>query len=863
MANGGGGPKIRYKCPFCPFSSDSQAPVHSHLKAKKYRCSGCGFLTCSKEAITQHQMDEHGKPHIQQERQVRQEQQQQAKRPAVGAAAAASAAAVAMSADDGGPAAKKRNVGRSPSGAPSSLMSSPPPLPTSSGIKIGGSPGMGMIQLPTTPVPAPQLMDATATADLPGFGGIKLPQHPAPLNPPAAAPPPPPLPQAPRQITTYTCAICRSYNATTEAAVEEHARLAHNIQQHQLNLGTSGKRYLCQFCDFVSTTSKEEVVNHILSAHPNGSQGPATTYACPHCTYKSTVASEIERHLRESHTLNPPPPPPQPPAIPPEMETTRYACAYCNFVSDSVPAVQAHSLDVHNVALAGADEATEMLQTQQAAAAAAHPPPLPQLVAGSDPSAVAAAPAPLPMICPHCGAGFEESGLFKAHLDSHGSSALASSGATPPSTPNKSVRKGPKPSARKNFCEPCGLQLSDRNAYIAHNRATHPQRNKCQFCDYTSPRPYNVKAHTEQVHYGRKPHACDACDFKASRRSALEQHVQNKHPGHPPPPVGWKRPGEAEDNDIPLLPIKVPGKVEDPSGGENESPNRVLVQPANGSSNLNSLQFMLDDGPGTPTAAAAATTTTTTTAAARDGQVAGGQVVKVEAAVSSGNDSGISSSNHSSSVVVDNLTYPSAQLGVMSDMNDVLNGYHAAVHDDINMVSAEETVVSSNNNEHGGGQQFILSDVALEAGQSGSAAAGNNGEQILATVDITGAAGQQVFDYSAAAENFNGGSGGQQVLASLDVEGMPVGNPAMNPKPKKQFHRNQPSETELTCDLCGYLANSRYAKKRHVKLVHDKRKDYTCTMCNQMFGQHGDAKRHAASKHKIADGSTVKRLCFD
>merc|ERR1719158_550070 len=101
-------------------------------------------------------------------------------------------------------------------------------------------------------------MDATATADLPGFGGIKLPQHPAPLNPPAAAaPPPPPLPQAPRQITTYTCAICRSYNAATGAAVEEHARLAHNIQQHQLNLGTSGKRYLCQFCDFVSTTSKE------------------------------------------------------------------------------------------------------------------------------------------------------------------------------------------------------------------------------------------------------------------------------------------------------------------------------------------------------------------------------------------------------------------------------------------------------------------------------------------------------------------------------------------------------------------------------------------------------------------------------
>lgn len=855
MANGGdgGGPKIRYKCPFCPFSSDSQAPVHSHLKAKKYRCPpprGCGFITCSKEAITQHQMDKHGKTHIQLEQQERQDrQEQQAKRPA----AVSGPAAVAAMSDDGGPAAKKRNIGRSPSGAtgpPPPILSSPPPLPT--GLKLGSS-GMAMIQLPTTPVPPPQLMDATATADLPGLHGIKLPQHPTPPTNPLP-PPPPPLTQTPRQITTYTCAICRSYNATTEAAVEEHARLAHNIQQHQLNLGSTGKRYLCQFCDFVSTTSKEEVVNHILSAHPHGSQGPATTYACPHCTYKSTVASEIERHVRESHTLNPapvpPPPPPPPPVMPPEMETTRYACAYCNFVSDSVSAVQAHSIEVHNLALAGADEATEMLQTTQPP-----PPPLPQLPV--DPvTAAGTAPAPLPMICPHCGAGFDESSLFKAHLDSHGNSALASSGATPPSTPSKStpIRKGPKPSLRKNFCETCSLQLPDRNAYIAHNRANHPQRNKCQFCDYTSPRPYNVKAHTEQVHFGRKPHACDACDFKASRRSALEQHVQNKHPGHPPPPVGWKRPGEADDDDIPLLPIKVPGKVESDLHGENESPNRVLVQPANGSSNLNSLQFMLDDGPGTPTAAGAAGGVAVKMEHGQVTHVVG----KVEAG-SSGNDSGISSSNHSSSVVVDNLTYPSAQLGVMSDMNDVLNGYHAAVHDDINMVSAEETVVSSNNNEHGG-QQFILSDVALE-GQAGSVAVGPNGEQILATVDISSAEGQRaLLDYSAA-ESFNGG-GGQQVLASLDVEGMPEGNP-LNAKPKKQFHRNQPTETELTCDLCGYLANSRYAKKRHVKLVHDKRKDYTCTLCNQMFGQHGDAKRHAASKHKISDGSTVKRLCFD
>ena len=875
MANGGdvgASPKIRYKCPFCPFSSDSQAPVHSHLKAKKYRCSGCGFLTCSKEAITQHQMDKHGKTHIQLEQQERldrqeQQQQQQAKRPGPTAVASMS---------DGGPAAKKRNTGRSPSAAPAPppigpppaiLASPPPPLP-SGGIKLG-SPGMPMIQLPTTPVPPPQLMDAnikletTPTGDLPGLAGIKLPQHPAPPTPPTSAPLPPPLPSNPLPRMMYTCAICRSFNATTEAAVEDHARLAHNVQQQRLgNPGSEGpKQYLCQFCDFVSTTSKEETVNHILSAHPQGSAGPPTTYACPQCTYKSTVASEIERHLRESHTLNPappvaPPPVPPVPPIPPELETTRYACAYCNFVSDSVPAVQAHSLEVHNVALAGADEATEMLQTTQPP-----PPPLPHIPL--DPAAAASAPpAPLPMICPHCGAGFDESSLFKAHLDSHGNSALASSGATPPTTPAKAAkstpaRKGPKPSLRKNFCETCSLQLPDRNSYIAHNRANHPQRNKCLYCDYTSPRPYNVKAHTEQVHFHRKPHACDACDFKASRRSALEQHVQNKHPGHPPPPVGWKRPGEAEEDEIPLLPIKVPGKVEhDPhGGGEHESPNRVLVQPANGSSNLNSLQFMLDDGPGTPVAAAVA-------AGRGDEGQAGTIVVGKMEGGSGGNDSGISSSNHSGSVIVDNLTYPSAQLGVMSDMNDVLNGYHAAVHDDINMVSAEETVVSSNNNEHGG-QQFILSDVALE-GQAGSVAGatGPNGEQILATVDISSAEGQQaLLDYSAAEASFNGG--GQQVLASLDVEGMPPVLGSGGVKPKKQFHRNQPTETELTCDLCGYLANSRYAKKRHIKLVHDKRKDYTCTLCNQMFGQHGDAKRHAASKHKIPDGSTVKRLCFD
>jgi hypothetical protein len=529
---------------------------------------------------------------------------------------------------------------------------------------------------------------------------------------------------------------------------------------------------------------------------------------------------------------------------------------------------------VHNVALAGADEATEMLQQQQQ---------------------VLPPPAPLPMICPQCGSGFEDSEQFKAHLNAHGNNALAAGGgspSTPPTTPSKKGKaatvggKGSRSGGKgkKNFCEICSIQLSDRNTYISHNRANHPQRNKCAFCDYTSPRPYNVKAHTEQVHYGRKPHECDLCDFKASRRSALEQHIQNKHVGHPPPPIGWKREGDELDGQE-QVPMKVAGKVND------SVENRVLVQPANGSSNLNSLQFMMDDCPATPEHSKGGGEE----GGDGSGGVHGGGGGVNANANSGGNDSGISSSNHSSTtnagaggggggggvnenpttgIVVDNLAYHS-QLGVMSDMSDVLNGYHG-VHDDINMVSAEETVVSSNNNEQ---QQFILSDVPLEE-------EGGNGEQILATVDISGS-GQQVFSSSSGFEQgqqfqtaaYDGGAAAafngsqqqqqqQQVLASLDVEGQLQQHPVAAAaggviKPKKQFHRNQPTEGELTCEECGYLANSRYAKKRHIKLVHDKRKDYTCTLCNQMFGQHGDAKRHAASKHKIPDGTTVKRVCFD
>ena len=34
------------------------------------------------------------------------------------------------------------------------------------------------------------------------------------------------------------------------------------------------------------------------------SAAAATDYACPQCTYKSTVASETARHYRESHILN-------------------------------------------------------------------------------------------------------------------------------------------------------------------------------------------------------------------------------------------------------------------------------------------------------------------------------------------------------------------------------------------------------------------------------------------------------------------------------------------------------------------------------------------------------------------------------
>merc|ERR1719471_2835315 len=193
---------------------------------------------------------------------------------------------------DGVPAARERNMGRSPSaapppppiGPPPTILASPP-LPAS-GIKLG-SPGMPMIRLPTTPIPPLQLMDAniksetTPTGDLPGLAGIKLPQHPAPLTPPTGASLPGPLPTNPLPRMMYTCAICRSFNATTGAAVEDHARLAHNVQQQRLgNPGSEGpQQYLCQFCDFVSTTSKEETVNHILSAHPQGSAGPPTTYA--------------------------------------------------------------------------------------------------------------------------------------------------------------------------------------------------------------------------------------------------------------------------------------------------------------------------------------------------------------------------------------------------------------------------------------------------------------------------------------------------------------------------------------------------------------------------------------------------------
>lgn len=69
-------------------------------------------------------------------------------------------------------------------------------------------------------------------------------------------------------------------------------------------------------------------------------------------------------------------------------------------------------------------------------------------------------------------------------------------------------------------------------------------------------------------------------------------------------------------------------------------------------------------------------------------------------------------------------------------------------------------------------------------------------------------------------------------------------------KGRVHLKRVSNSSSLLQCDICLYSTDVKCNFKRHMKLVHEKRKDFKCEECEKLFSSNDAVKRHVQGVHK-------------
>ena len=52
---------------------------------------------------------------------------------------------------------------------------------------------------------------------------------------------------------------------------------------------------------------------------------------------------------------------------------------------------------------------------------------------------------------------------------------------------------------------------------------------RCNLCEYTTLKPYNLKSHVGSVHEKEKSFNCDLCDMVFGRKLTLDRHINSVH----------------------------------------------------------------------------------------------------------------------------------------------------------------------------------------------------------------------------------------------------------------------------------------------------------------------------------------------
>ena len=65
----------------------------------------------------------------------------------------------------------------------------------------------------------------------------------------------------------------------------------------------------------------------------------------------------------------------------------------------------------------------------------------------------------------------------------------------------------------------------------------------------------------------------------------------------------------------------------------------------------------------------------------------------------------------------------------------------------------------------------------------------------------------------------------------------------MGKEPKQPSHRHQ-------CSQCDYKAGQASDLSRHVRVVHEQRRDHACSQCDAAFGEASDLRKHVRVVHE-------------
>ena len=73
-------------------------------------------------------------------------------------------------------------------------------------------------------------------------------------------------------------------------------------------------------------------------------------------------------------------------------------------------------------------------------------------------------------------------------------------------------------------------------------------------------------------------------------------------------------------------------------------------------------------------------------------------------------------------------------------------------------------------------------------------------------------------------------------------------------KPRKR------TQGHHTCPLCDAAFGQASSLTRHVRLVHEQRRDHACPQCDAAFGQAGDLRKHVRTVHEQREEEEVELL---